>query len=141
MTASVAMEARIIQGTFYSRIGWTSSQILTTAFMFRNFQGETPIGVWVKSETIRLSQRQIAKLLEIKIPVNSKHLKNIFDPTNFRENMVISKKETATRHHRIFQIVADLFLTIQPGVCSWPTIFKGWPKVTKSGWQWQKKER
>lgn len=75
----------------------TNSQLV----IYQTPQGDTHIDVRIKGETIWLTQRQIAELFGTKVPAISKHLKNIFSSGELREDKVISKMETTTRHGAI----------------------------------------
>lgn len=75
----------------------TNSQLV----IYQTPQGDTNIDVRIKGETIWLTQRQIAELFGTKVPAISKHLKNIFSSGELREDKVISKMETTTRHGAI----------------------------------------
>lgn len=63
--------------------------------------GDTRLDVTVHGETIWLTQRQIADLFGTKVPAISKHLKNIFNSGELKEEEVISKMETTTTHGAI----------------------------------------
>jgi hypothetical protein len=44
-------------------------------------------------ETFWLSQKRMAELFGVEVPAVSKHLKNIFDSSELREDSVVSKME------------------------------------------------
>ena len=66
--------------------------------IYQTPDGNMSIDVTVKSESIWLTQRQIAELFGTKVPAISKHLKNIFATGELDEDVVISKMETTSRH-------------------------------------------
>lgn len=59
------------------------------------------ISAVIKDETIWLTQKAIAELFGVGIPAISKHLKNIFEEGELREEVVISILETTTEHGAI----------------------------------------
>lgn len=69
--------------------------------IYQTPDGDTRLDVTVRSETIWLTQRQIADLFGTKVPAISKHLKNIFTSGELKEVEVISKMETTTAHGAI----------------------------------------
>ena len=68
----------------------TNSQLI----IYQSPDGDTRIDVTVKSDTIWLTQRQIADLFGTKVPAISKHLKNIFASGELDRDTTISKMET-----------------------------------------------
>ena len=69
--------------------------------IYQTPDGDTRLDVTVRSETIWLTQRQIADLFGTKVPAISKHLKNIFTSGELKEVEVISKMETTSAHGAI----------------------------------------
>ena len=55
----------------------------------------------LENETIWLTQKQMAELFGVKTPAISKHLKNIFNEGELKEEVVISILETTTEHGAI----------------------------------------
>lgn len=55
----------------------------------------------LKDETIWLTQKGMAELFGIQIPAISKHLKNIFESGELKEEVVVSKMEITTHHGAI----------------------------------------
>ncbi len=60
--------------------------------------GEVKVEVLLSNETIWLTQKRMAELFGVGVPAISKHLKNIFESGELREELVISILETATEH-------------------------------------------
>jgi prophage maintenance system killer protein/prophage antirepressor-like protein len=69
--------------------------------IYQTENGETKIDVRLENETIWLSQKAMAELFDVKTPAISKHLKNIFNDGELKEDMVISKMEITTQHGAI----------------------------------------
>jgi len=63
--------------------------------------GTVELSATVENETVWLSQKQMAELLDVKVPAISKHLKNVFASGELDEKVVISKMETTTSHGAI----------------------------------------
>jgi hypothetical protein len=63
--------------------------------------GEVELKVPVDSDTIWLTQKQIAELFDVQVPAISKHINNIFAQNELIENMVVSKMEITTKHGAI----------------------------------------
>jgi hypothetical protein len=59
------------------------------------------INAVVKDETIWLTQKAMAELFDVGVPAISKHLKNIFEEGELKEEVVISILETTTEHGAI----------------------------------------
>ena len=71
-------------------------------FLIYNVPGEeASVSVIVKDETIWLTQKAMAELFGVGVPAISKHLKNIFEERELREEVVISMLETTTEHGAI----------------------------------------
>ncbi len=60
--------------------------------------GKVKIDVYLKDETIWLTQELIANLFGVQRPAITKHLKNIFESGELQENMVCSILEHPTQH-------------------------------------------
>jgi len=72
----------------------TQPQPLPNFVIFKIDNAKVNIDVFIKDETLWLTQKQIAQLFEVKVPAISKHLKNIFETKELIENSVVSKMET-----------------------------------------------
>jgi hypothetical protein len=52
--------------------------------------GAVKVNVFLKNETVWLTQKSLAELFGVKVPVINKHLKNIFDSGESAEASVVS---------------------------------------------------
>lgn len=76
--------------------------------------GAVKVDVFLKDETVWLTQKALAELFGVKVPAINKHLKNIFDSGELIESSVISILETTaadgknyqTRYHNLDAIIA-----------------------------------
>jgi hypothetical protein len=76
--------------------------------------GAVKVDVFVKDETVWLTQKALAELFGVKVPAINKHLKNIFDSGELVEAAVISVLETTasdgkdykTRYYNLDAIIA-----------------------------------
>ncbi|GHU01269.1 DNA-binding protein [Spirochaetia bacterium] len=59
--------------------------------------------VRLENETVWLTQAQIADLFGVQVPAVSKHLRNIFNSNELRENSVVSKMETTAADGKKYQ--------------------------------------
>jgi len=55
----------------------------------------------IKDDTVWLSQKNMAELFEVGVPAINKHLKNIFEEGELREDVVVSNLEITTQHGAI----------------------------------------
>lgn len=69
--------------------------------IYKNNDGNIECQVNLHENTLWLTQKDMAKLFGVKTPAISKHLKNIFNEGELREDMVISILETTARHGAI----------------------------------------
>ena len=67
-----------------------SSEII----LYNSAEGTIRVEVIYSGETFWLSQKRIAELFGVEVPAISKHLKNIFESGELKEDTVISKMET-----------------------------------------------
>ena len=63
--------------------------------------GQVKVECILHDETIWLTQKRIAELFGVGVPAISKHLKNIFEGGELREEVVVSILETTTQHGAI----------------------------------------
>ncbi|MDP2175373.1 MAG: virulence RhuM family protein [Bacteroidota bacterium] len=63
--------------------------------------GKVKVEIYLQNETIWLSQQKIADLFGVQRPAISKHLKNIFETGELKEEMVSSILEHTTQHGAI----------------------------------------
>ncbi|MFI3298985.1 MAG: RhuM family protein [Rikenellaceae bacterium] len=69
--------------------------------IYQAVDGTMAIDVKFESETIWLTQKQIAELFGVKVPAINKHLKKIFAEGELIEEVVVSKMEITTQHGAI----------------------------------------
>jgi hypothetical protein len=55
--------------------------------------GAVKVDVFIKDETVWLTQKVLAELFGVRVPAVNKHLKNIFDTGELSRAATISKKE------------------------------------------------
>ena len=81
----------------------TQLQTLPNFVIFKIDNAKVNINVFVKDETLWLTQKQIAQLFEVKVPAISKHLKNIFEIKELIEDSVVSKMETTAKDSKKYK--------------------------------------
>lgn len=69
--------------------------------IYQSAEEEVSVKALIKDETIWLSQKGMAELFDVQTQAISKHLKNIFESCELKENVVVSKMEIATPHGAI----------------------------------------
>ena len=69
--------------------------------MYRSAEGDVSVNAIVKDESIWLTQKAMAELFDVQVPAISKHLKNIFEEGELKEEVVVSKMEIPTQHGAI----------------------------------------
>ena len=69
--------------------------------LYRTEDDAVTVSAIIKDESIWLTQRAMAELFGVQTPAISKHLKNIFEQGELKEEVVISKMETTTSHGAI----------------------------------------
>jgi hypothetical protein len=87
-----------------------SSQII----FYATPQGNVKVEVVFENETFWLTQKAMASLFGVAVPAISKHLKNIFQSSELKEDSVVSKMETTasdgkkylTAYYRLEAILA-----------------------------------
>ncbi len=62
--------------------------------LYTDSEGQIKVEVFIKDETVWLTQKAMAELFGVKIPAINKHLKNTFESGELEENSVISILET-----------------------------------------------
>jgi hypothetical protein len=65
--------------------------------------GAVKVDVFLKDETVWLTQKALAELFGVKVPAINKHLKNIFDSGELAETSVVSILETTAADHKNYQ--------------------------------------
>jgi len=69
--------------------------------LYTTANGKVKVEVYLQNETIWLSQQKIADLFGVQRPAISKHLKNIFETGELKEEVVSSILEHTTQHGAI----------------------------------------
>ena len=64
--------------------------------IYTSEDGSISLDTKLENDTIWLTQKQMAELFDVKTPAISKHLKNIFNTGELREDVVISILERTT---------------------------------------------
>jgi len=66
----------------------------TDFLLYTSATGDVKAEVFLKDETVWLTQKSMASLFGVKVPAINKHLKNIFDSGELDEDSVVSILET-----------------------------------------------
>ena len=66
--------------------------------LYRTEDDNVTVSALIKDETIWITQKAMAELFGVQTPAISKHLKNIFEQGELREEVVVSKMEIPTPH-------------------------------------------
>ena len=61
--------------------------------LYRTEDDNVTVSALIKDETIWITQKAMAELFGVQTPAISKHLKNIFEQGELREEVVVSKME------------------------------------------------
>ena len=69
--------------------------------LYRTDDDNVTVSALIKDETIWITQKAMAELFGVQTPAISKHLKNIFEQGELREEVVVSKMEIPTPHGAI----------------------------------------
>lgn len=69
--------------------------------IYTSEDGKVTLDTKLENDTIWLTQKQMAELFGVKTPAISKHLKNIFNEGELKEEVVISILETTSQHGAI----------------------------------------
>ncbi len=78
-------------------------QKFSNVVIFESGEGKVNIDVLFKDETLWLTQKKMAELFEIGVPAVSKHLKNIFESGELKEEAVVSILETTAEDNKKYQ--------------------------------------
>jgi len=68
--------------------------------IYKTKRGKTSLEVKLEKDTVWLSQKQMAKLFEVKIPAISKHIKNIYEDKELAKTSTVSILETVQKEGR-----------------------------------------
>jgi len=74
---------------------------LTEFLLYTTPDGKIKVEIFFHNENIWLTQKRMAELFGVNIPAISKHLKNIFESGELKENKVVSILEITTQHGAI----------------------------------------
>ena len=69
--------------------------------LYRTEDDSVTVSALIKDESIWITQKAMAELFGVQTPAISKHLKNIFEQGELKEEVVVSKMETTTKHGAI----------------------------------------
>lgn len=69
--------------------------------IYKSEEEDVSVDAVVKNESIWLTQKGMAELFGVQVPAINKHLKNIFEDGELREEVVVSKMEITTQHGAI----------------------------------------
>ncbi len=72
-------------------------------FLYSSPNGDIKFEVVIKNETLWLTQKKMAQLFDVNVPAISKHLKNIFDSNELKEDSVVSKMETTADDNKKYE--------------------------------------
>jgi len=76
----------------------------TNFLLYTSNTGDVKVGVFLKDETVWLTQKAMSELFGVQIPAVNKHLKNIFESSELEENSVISILETTASDGKTYKI-------------------------------------
>ncbi len=76
---------------------------LNKFILYTTPSGEVRVDVLLENETVWLTQKAMAELFGVNVPAISKHLTNIFEDTELKENSVISILETTASDNKKYQ--------------------------------------
>ena len=65
--------------------------------LYTGNDGKVNVEVFLKNETVWLTQKAMAELFGVKIPAISKHLSNIFESEEFQKEATLSILETVQK--------------------------------------------
>lgn len=70
--------------------------------LYTTSDGKVKFDVFIKNETIWLTQAKIAQLFGVGVPAVNKHLKNIFESGELKEDSVVSKMEITAKDDKTY---------------------------------------
>ena len=78
-----------------------ASEGFNEILLYTTPNGKVKVDIYLQNETIWLTQQKIAELFGVQRPAVSKHLKNIFETGELKEEVVSSILEHTTQHGAI----------------------------------------
>lgn len=69
--------------------------------LYRTEDDSVTVSALIKDESIWITQKAMSELFGVQVPAISKHLKNIFEQGELKEELVVSKMEMTTQHGAI----------------------------------------
>ena len=78
--------------------GIDSNNSFSEILLYQTPTGKVKVEIYLKDENLWLTQERIADLFGVQRPAITKHLKNIFESEELREDLVSSKMELTTQH-------------------------------------------
>jgi hypothetical protein len=79
----------------------TPTEGFNEMLLYTTPNGNVKVEIYLQNETIWLTQQKIADLFGVQRPAVSKHLKNIFETGELKEEVVSSILEHTTQHGAI----------------------------------------
>lgn len=76
----------------------TPTEGFSELLLYTTPNGNVKVEIWLQNETIWLTQQKIADLFGVQRPAITKHLKNIFETGELKEELVSSILEHTTSH-------------------------------------------
>jgi hypothetical protein len=71
--------------------------------LYTDTNGKVQVEVFIKEESVWLTQKAMAELFGVKVPAINKHLKNIFESGELSENSAISILETTAADGKLYK--------------------------------------
>jgi len=71
--------------------------------LYTSPNGDVKLDVFIRNETLWLTQKMMAELFDVEIPAVSKHLANIFDSGELEEDSVVSILETTASDGKVYK--------------------------------------
>src|SRR3989344_5300539 len=71
--------------------------------LYTSPNGDVKLDVFIRNETLWLTQKMMAELFDVEIPAVSKHLANIFDSGELEEDSVVSILETTASDDKVYK--------------------------------------
>ncbi len=73
----------------------------STFLLYTGNDGKINVEVFLKDETVWLTQKAMSELFGVKIPAISKHLSNIFESGELQKEAILSILETVQKEEKI----------------------------------------